>query len=34
MKRYDSESPVDAEEWALLKDGERQALVERFHKNV
>jgi hypothetical protein len=31
MERYDPDSPVDAEEWVALDEGERQYLVERYH---
>src|SRR5262245_16374745 len=32
MEAYDPERPVDPEEWTALDEGERQYLVERYHR--
>src|SRR5262249_31341506 len=32
MERYDPERPVDPKEWSALDEGERQDLVERYHR--
>jgi hypothetical protein len=32
MERYDPDKPVDPEEWTALDEGEREYLVERYHR--
>lgn len=32
MERYDRDRAIDPEEWAALDEGERQYLVERYHR--
>jgi hypothetical protein len=32
MKSYDPDKPVDPEEWMALDEGERQYLVEQYHR--
>jgi len=32
MERYDPDKPVDPEEWMALDEGERQYLVEQYHR--
>ena len=32
MERYDPNKPVDPEEWMALDEGEREYLVEQYHR--
>jgi hypothetical protein len=32
MEHYDPDRPLDPEEWTALDEGERQSLVERYHR--
>ena len=32
MTRYDPDKPIDAEEWTALDEGEREYLVEQYHR--
>ena len=32
MERYDPDKPIDAQEWMALDEGERQYLVEQYHR--
>jgi Domain of unknown function (DUF1841) len=32
MERYDPDKPIDPEEWTALDEGEREYLVEQYHR--
>jgi hypothetical protein len=32
MERYDPDKPIDPEEWKALDEGEREYLVEQYHR--